>query len=225
MASEALCPDGNKAKEKTLIEMTDRSDEFLRTNFKYFQEWHHWYDKAVSLRKSAMVLYRSALPALRKYDRAEKKARKELEIRPVAQVRFPHPDMLPAFSLFGSVLESAFKGIMVHDNPGLIRADKLDPILKSHKLIDLAGRAGIKLSSREQRVLGWLTEVLIWKARYSVPTNIKHGDKFFDRFDNIRLDDARACVRVIEEVFARAKRAMPRPAKRTGFDVLVRIDE
>jgi hypothetical protein len=134
--------------------------------------------------------------------------------------------MLPAFSMFGSSLESLFKGLMVCNNPGLISADKLSPSLKSHKLVDLAKDAGVKLNAQETRVLAWLSEVVIWKARYSVPTNTKFGDAFFHRLDNTSLADAKACIKILEVIFERAKNKLPRRKRISdGFDVLVRVDE
>jgi hypothetical protein len=70
---------------------------------------------------------------------------------------------------------------MVSKNPGLISANRLSPILKSHDLVQLAKDAGIKLSGPETRLLAWVSEVVIWKARYSVPTNPKFA--FFHRLD------------------------------------------
>ena len=96
-------------------------NEFLQSNFQYFQEWHHWHDKAISLRKTAIVLYRNSIPELRKYDKAYRVAQKELKLkkRIVVPIRYPHPDVLPAFSIYGSALENAFKGIMVSKDKNL----------------------------------------------------------------------------------------------------------
>jgi hypothetical protein len=91
---------------------------------------------------------------------------KELEHNRRAVVRFPHPDVLPAFGLFGYALENIFKGILVSKQPTLVKADRLSDKLKEHNLLKLAAAAGIALSEKEKRILGWLTEVTIWKARY-----------------------------------------------------------
>lgn len=198
-------------------------EDFLRKNYEYFQHWHHWHDKAVTLRASALVLYRSALPQLRQYDLASRAATKELERNQTALVRFPHPDVLPAFSLFGYALENIFKGLLVSKEPTLVKADKLSDKLKEHNLLSLAAAAGITLSDREKRILGWVTEVTIWKARYSVPVNTKVMENFFDRLDNTSLADARSCKEAVETVFMRARKALPRRVRRSKFDVLVRL--
>jgi hypothetical protein len=205
--------------------MIPEPEDFLRSNYRYFQEWQHWYDKAVKQHRAATLLFRDGLPELRRYEKARRVALKELESRPVAQVKYAHPDMLIAFSLFGSALESAFKGIMVSNKPSLIGKDKLSKDLKDHRLLVLANKAGVKLSERERHLLDWLTEVLIWKARYSVPTDIRYGDKFFHHLDNIVLGDAKICRRMLDEVFARAKKAMPRRIKRVRYGALVGLDE
>jgi hypothetical protein len=112
----------------TVLEMQE--DTFLQKNFEYYQEWHHWLGKADKLKRAALILYQADLPDLRLYDAAYKIALAEIGEEGRAPVRHPHPDMLPAFSLFGSALESVFKGLMVSKNPGLIGADKLSPSLK-----------------------------------------------------------------------------------------------
>jgi hypothetical protein len=78
---------------------------------------------------------------------------------------------------------------------------------------------------RESRVLEWLTEVVVWKARYSVPTGIKFAGHFFHPLDNVTLDSARKCRQIIDEVIKRAKRQMPRRSRRMKYDVLVLLDE
>jgi hypothetical protein len=205
--------------------MSDATDNFLLAHYEYFQHWYHWYDKAVSQHRAATILYRALLPKLSGYEKARRVALKELKRRKTAPVRYPHPDMLPSFAMFGSALENAFKGIMVSQNSNLIHATKLSPHLKSHKLVELAGHAGIKLSQQEKRVLEWVTEVMIWKARYSVPTDSKFADEFFDALDNTGLADAKRCRRILDAVLTRAKKAMPKRKKRTGYDLLVRLDE
>lgn len=195
---------------------------FLQRNFEYYQAWHHWLGKAEKLKRAALILYRADLPDLRLYDEAYKVALAEIGEEGKAPVRYPHPDMLPAFSLFGSALESIFKGLMVCKNPDLIGAHKLSPSLKSHDLVQLAKDAEFAVSEPETNLLWWVSEVVIWKARYSVPTNTKYGDAFFYRLDNIGLADAEACIGALEGIFDRAKAALPPLEKISdGFDVLI----
>ena len=203
--------------------MSNQPEEsFLQQNFKYYQEWYHWLSKAEKLKRASVILYRADLPDLRLYDKAYKKTLAEIGDEGKAPVRHPHPDMLPAFSMFGSAVESLFKGLMVHKTPDLIGANKLSRRLKSHNLVDLAKDAGVKLSAPEIRLLAWLSEVVIWKARYSVPSDTKYGDVFFHRLDNMSLTDAQACIKALEGIFSRSKKMLPRSKKVSeGFDVLV----
>jgi hypothetical protein len=138
--------------------MSNQPEEsFLQKNFEYYQAWHHWLRKAVKLKRAALILYRADLPDLRLYDKAYKKAEKEVGQEGKALIRHRHPDMLPAFSMFGSALESLFKGLMVGKSPGLIGAHKLSPSLKSHDLVQLSKDAGVKLNAPETRLLAWLS--------------------------------------------------------------------
>lgn len=197
-------------------------ETFIQKHFRFYQEWGHWVKKAQNLRRVSLILFNADLPELRLYDEAHNRALKEIGEEGTAAVRHPHPDMLPAFALFGSAFESLFKGVMIYKNPGLIGANKLSERLKSHHLLALAKEAGVRLSEPETRLLAWLSEVVIWKARYSVPTNLKFGDAFFHRLDNISLADAEACIKALEDLFERVTKLLPEPAKLTeGFDVLV----
>src|SRR5258707_4037153 len=117
-------------------------DSFLRQHFKYYQEWDHWLEKAKKLKRASLILYNADLPDLQLYDQAYKKALEEIGEEGKAPVRHRHPDMLPAFSMFGSALENLFKAVMVYKDPGLISADKLSQDLKSHDLVHLAEEAG-----------------------------------------------------------------------------------
>ena len=71
----------------------------------------------------------------------------------------------------------------------------------------------------------WVTEVLIWKARYSVPTTTKYAEHFFHRLDNIDLEDAKKCIRILKEVFARTKKKLPRRRRLAKWDIIVDLDE
>ena len=205
--------------------MAQQPDEqFLQKNYQYFQEPHLWHNKAVSLRAMANALYGKALPDLRLYEKARKVALKELKHRRVVPVKAVVPDILPAIALYGAALENAFKGLMVSKDPALIGAHKLSEKLKSHKLVELARAAGISLSPDEQYLLKWVSEVVIWKGRYPVPTDPQAAD-FFHPLDEVTLEGTLSCFRGLHAVFARIKKALPRRRMRLKFGVLVRIDD
>jgi hypothetical protein len=110
---------------------------------------------------------------------------------------------------------------MVCRNKDLIGADHLSKSLQEHNLIKLARSAGVSLSKAEEYVLQWVTEVLIWKARYSVPTRTKYAQHFFHKLDDVRLKRTSRCIKILDGVFARAKKTMPQRGRRVKFDVLV----
>jgi hypothetical protein len=107
-------------------------------------------------------------------------------------------------------LENAFKGLMVSKDPALIGAHKLSEKLKSHKLVELARAAGISLSPSEEYLLKWVSEVVIWKGRYPVPTNTERATHMFHPLDNVTLESTRSCVRGLHAIFARIEKALPR---------------
>ncbi len=198
-------------------------DDFLQENYRYFQEWEHWYDKAVSLRRTALVVYRQLLPALRRYEKATRVAHKKLEKRRVAPVLCNMPDVYPIFSLYGSALENALKSIMVNYDKDLIAAHRLSNKLKDHKLVNLAASAGVALTKQEVTVLDWVSEVVIWKGRYSVPIDITKA-KFFHSLDMVSLANAKGCLAVLDVVFLRAMKKLPPRKRVVRWGVVLRLD-
>ena len=98
---------------------------------------------------------------------------------------------------------------MVSKDKTLISATHLSKSLEGHNLIKLAHSAGMSLSPKEEYVLHWVTEVLIWKARYSTPLDIERPMHFFHKLDDVRLASARMCIQVLDGVFTRAKKPCP----------------
>jgi hypothetical protein len=105
--------------------------------------------------------------------------------------------------LHGYVLENILKAVIIYKKPGLIASDKLSEVVANHFLIDLAGIANIQLSSYENAVLKWLTEVVIWKGRYSIPKQPRHIGVFW-AFDHLTSENMDACTGAINDVFYRA---------------------
>jgi len=198
-------------------------DHFLRENYQYFQGWEHWHDKAVNLRRTALVIYKQLLPALRRYEKATRVAHKKLEKRRAAPVLCNAPDVYPIFSLYGSALENALKGVMVSHDIGLIQANRLSSKLKDHKLVKIAASAGIILTKQERAVLDWVSEVVVWKARYSVPTDITKA-KFFHSLDLVSLANVKGCLAVLDTVFQRTKKKLPQRKRLVRWGVVLRSD-
>jgi hypothetical protein len=206
--------------------MTQQSDQqFLQQHYEWFQKSYHWHEKAVSLRAMANALYSKALPGLHRYEKARNVALKELRHRSIVPIKAVEPDILPAIALYGAALENAFKGLMVSKDPTLIGARKVSPKLRSHKLVELARDAGISLSPSEEYLLKWVSEVVIWKGRYPVPTNTERATHMFHPLDDVTLESTRSKFQELRAVFARIEKALPR--RRTGlrFGALVRLDD
>jgi hypothetical protein len=198
-------------------------DEFLQKNYRYFQEWQHWYDKAVRLRRAGLQIYRAALPHLRKFEKARRAALKELETKEVVPIRCEEPDVFPVFALYGAALENIFKALMISKDDTLIGSHKLSSKLKSHKLIELATNAGMSLVAEEKELLHWTTEVVIWKGRYPVPTDTKTA-QFFHSFDQATLESTDRCIGALNDIFARTKKLLPPRCRLTRYPAMVRLD-
>jgi hypothetical protein len=201
-----------------------RPDDFIQKNYQYFQQWHHWHDKAKSLRAQARVLYANARSDLRRFEKALKAAHRELRKRPVVPIEAIEPDIMAAVALYGTALENVFKALIISNNRSLIGAHKLSAKVKSHNLVELAKAAGIAVPSREQYLLKWVSEVVIWKGRYPVPTKARDG--FVHPLDyQVTLTSARERFKTLDILFDRAGKALPRHRKKVKYGVLVRLDE
>jgi hypothetical protein len=196
--------------------------EFLKNNYQYFQEWWHWHDKAVRLRLSAHALFKSYVPALRAYQKAMKVAERQLRKSERATIKAEEPDALPAFSLFGAALENLFKGLIVLRDPAAIGADRLSGRLHNHNLVVLAKNGGFKLSAEEQHLLEWVSEVVVWKARYPVPKDIANRN-FWHPLDRMLLNQARQVMSTLDAIYSRAKKALPRRPRRAKYGILIRF--
>jgi hypothetical protein len=98
--------------------MSNQSENtFLQKNYEYYQEWHRWLGKAVKLKRASLILYRADLPDLRRYEKAHQKAVKEIGEEGVAPIRHLHPDLLPAFSMFGLGTREPFQGLDGQQEP------------------------------------------------------------------------------------------------------------
>ncbi|MFC1498958.1 hypothetical protein ACFLS1_10895 [Verrucomicrobiota bacterium] len=102
--------------------------------------------------------------------------------------------------LVAYALENLFKGIIVADNRDSFMAgieSKFPEDLKSHKLLDLAEKAGLSTDDNDKDYLGRLSRMSVWEGRYPVPLNADNlpgknasglSDKFIAR-DYFSRDD------------------------------------
>ena len=201
--------------------------DFLRKNFEFFQRPEHWYRKAVDLRNSASILFDAVRPNIEHYEAALSVAQNMLEFSSAetADVDCDAPNILPIYMLHGYALENILKAVIIYSKPELIASDKLSEVVTNHFLIDLAGIANIQLSSYENAVLKWLTEVVIWKGRYSIPKQPRHIGVFW-AFDHLMSENMDACTGAINDVFCRAASVLPAvmTQKTKRYDKVVRIN-
>lgn len=78
------------------------------------------------------------------------------------------------YMLIGFAIENYLKGAIVKNlliNGKSLEADKLDSILKDHDIRELFSKAGLKARSKVyDSYLGYLTECVVWRGRYPLPT-------------------------------------------------------
>jgi hypothetical protein len=70
-----------------------------------------------------------------------------------------------------------------------------------------------------------VSEVVIWKGRYPVPTNTERATHMFHPLDNVTLENTRSKFQELRAVFARIEKALPRRRMWPRFGALVRIDD
>ncbi len=84
------------------------------------------------------------------------------------------------YMLIGFALENYYKGAILTKrlrNHESILTDKLDLSIKSHQLAELARDAGIIFEGRFQEShISYITECIIWKGRYPLPTSANSID-------------------------------------------------
>ncbi|MET4323597.1 hypothetical protein [Bradyrhizobium sp. RT5a] len=199
--------------------------EFLEKNYQFFQQPEHWWEKAIELRRAARNLYRATLPDIRRYESACKKAANKFlkSTRDEALIKCREPQVLPVFMLHGMSLENAFKALIVCRNSKLVGSNKILRDLHIHDLSKLAKLAGIPLSRSEEQMLDWLSEVVIWKGRYQLPTAAKYLGTFWV-LDGTIVDEIKPSNRTVDGVFARIESALrpSLPKSRVRYSKLVR---
>ena len=112
---------------------------------------------------------------------------------------------LPELRLFQKARRKAEKTLK--------KKDVAPPKLKSHKLVELGAAAGIHLTAREKWVLEWLAEVVIWKARYSVPTGMSSQAAF-----STNSTTSRSTAGVNVDRSSRTFSSVPRKSYRAAYD-------
>lgn len=184
-------------------------DEFFGQYFECLQRPEFWFGKATQLRRSARYLYKATLADIRRYEAARKIASRRLSNsnRQIVAIRCREPEVLPIFMLHGLSLENAFKALLVSRDPNLISSKKISPKLREHSLVQLAHLTQTPLSNDEKQILDWVSEVVIWKGRYQLPTKADDLNTFW-ALDHTPFDYIKLCNHTVEAVFRRLTEAL-----------------
>lgn len=81
--------------------------------------------------------------------------------------------------LFGMAFELLLKAILV------AKGEKID---YSHKLTELAKKAGVNLTASESDILTLLTESVVWEGRYPTPKYREHLEAHYKKASSVLFD-------------------------------------
>ncbi len=148
--------------------------EFQSADFQHFQNWVYWRATAMRLRDSAHALFRYYAPNLMKEEISYDAAMLRLAHQKKASVRAYSHDIASVALLYGAALENIFKAVIIFKDENLLNKKRLPKEVVSHVLIALAQKADVPLDDEEMKLLCWVTELVIWRGRYPVPTKRQH---------------------------------------------------
>ena len=95
------------------------------------------------------------------------------------------------FMLVGCAFENLLKGIHIQRLKATpIRGTRLPPEIKTHNVLCLAQKLGMKLSRREEDLLERLEVVVVWRGRYPVPTTHSQIVPFGKKPDDLRITES-----------------------------------
>lgn len=138
----------------------------------------YWYTYAIELADTADGVYRASNGTSVAYVYEGEDGSKHAESRSLAS--------RPVLLLYGLALENLIKGILISEDPMLLKDGRLDKSLLVHDLTKLAKRLGtISLDNKELSLLEVLSEAIPYYGRYPVPRHSqellieKHVDEQF----------------------------------------------
>lgn len=148
--------------------------------FKAAQSPTMWLSLAHGLAQAGEAILREQESAARAYEDAVKAAGERLERtgEKRTEIEAEAPNYRSAHLLYAFALENALKGLVVAKDPSLTTRLKLAPVLKSHRLNELAARAGIATSAEEESTLTSLTHIAEWAGRYPVALDMNQQGAF-----------------------------------------------
>jgi len=149
-------PYWNKSKRKGMDNnMQEEASIDDRTTYKYLKsDWSNWRDAAEKLIRVAYKL---------------ESERSTVDKRFIAE---GYDDVY--YMLIGFALENYLKGAIVQNlliGGKFLEEDKLDVFLNNHDIGELFVKAGLEVQNKVYHsYLGYLTECVVWRGRYSLPT-------------------------------------------------------
>ncbi len=197
--------------------------------FKAAQQPALWLISAEALRDAAEVIIKREddylVPYLRAHDEAVNVAMgiacAEGEKAGHAEIAAKTPNYPPAQVLYAYAIENALKGLIVANDPGLIKGDKLDAALKDHDLLELAERADFTVHLQEEEVLAALSLISVWAGRYPVALNVRDFTGTPNRNELMDYGSRHTIMRVFFDRAVKALEAkLPKPLG-SRFDAVV----
>jgi hypothetical protein len=95
------------------------------------------------------------------------------------------------FMLVGCAFENLLKGVHIQRlKTTPIKGPKLPPEIKTHNVLCLAQKLGMKLGRREEDLLKRLEITVVWRARYPVPTDYSQIIPFVEKPDDLRIAES-----------------------------------
>jgi len=133
-----------------------------------------WHKTAMSLRRSARLLQHAIEADLSRIAEARYESGTE-----VPADRYPGLQLSTGFCLVAAyALENLLKGVLISREPELVREQKLDSVLITHRLLHLAQRAGFTLEVLDAFFLEAASEYGTWAGKYHTSRSLQPGRVF-----------------------------------------------
>lgn len=124
----------------------------------------YWYSYAQELAETADTIYRRSKGQWIAYIHQQADGSTKTERRPFVS--------RPVLLLYGLSFENLLKGLLISEEPTLLKGGKLSKHLLGHDLVKLADRLrSLTLNAEERELLSLLSDVVPYLGRYPVPRN------------------------------------------------------
>lgn len=149
----------------------------------------YWYSYAEELAETADGIYKRSKNQWIGYVYQNADGSEHTERRPFVS--------RPVLLFYGIAIENLIKGLMISEDPNLLKDVKLNKHLLGHDLSKLAGKLKtIQLTSGERELFSLLSDVVPYHGRYPVPRNAR--DLKPEKYINEKIYNA--CVNLFERL-------------------------